>query len=287
MTDMQNDILIGIPTRNRPEYLAALLSSLMFQSTQNFDIMIADTAVEDEEFVSDSVLAMRFVTTLLETGHNVFIQEVPVCGKSEVVAVNYLLAEAHSREYKLFYKIDDDHVLPPNGLELLCKAHNEVNAEGPAIVSGVTPWMEPAWEGAASPSDNKRNISEVDKYITEVDPKTSEIRIGHFDRWRQPFVHETQLASAANFMMYPDIRLLWSDTGPSSLFADAVWFLQLRELLGYRMFFHLGVEAWHVAAHVGGVREGENSLFKKTSSWDRQRKRLFESVYRNLIGGKQ
>ena len=268
---MQTNILVVIPTCDRPEYLSCLLSSLIYQDYRSFDVLIADSG---KNLLADRhPMVTRFVDTLRGTGHDVTIRRVPVVGKSEAAAVNYLLVEAARGDYSFLYKIDDDHIIPPFALSRLTKTWEELSEKygQNIILSGLTPWMHAAWEGATDPSDPPRDSTYLDNgLLTRIEKdRNGDLKIepNHFFRYKLSCLKETQLASAANFFMSPDIRLLWSDLGPSSLYADAVWFLQLRKFLGYRMWFDLSLEVWHSAAPHGGVRELADD-FGKQSSWD-------------------
>jgi glycosyltransferase involved in cell wall biosynthesis len=264
-------ILIGIPTRNRPDYLAALLSSILFQSYQDFDVLIVDTASSDENRVEDSTIVGRFINALRGGGHKVdVVSDIPACGRSEAVAVNYILSAAKIRGYDLVYKIDDDHVLEPTCLKQLADAFYEKNDGSNIIVSGVTPWMHSLGPGMSSPFDRLRRNITLGQNVSFLmkNEEGTKVVVNHFDRYEEGQIKPTRLASAANFLMKPDMNVLWSDVSPSSFFVDAMWFLRLQHFLNYSLFFHLGVNVWHVAADTGGVRVKEGDL-EKDSKWDK------------------
>lgn len=264
-------MLVGIPTCGRPEYLSCLLSSLIYQDELKFDVLIADS--DPRTPAEHDPMVQRFANTLRGTGRKVEFVEVPVVGKSEASAVNFLLLTAVDRGYDYFYKVDDDHIVPPQTLKKLKERHIEISSEKdcPILLSGLTPWMYAAWKGATSPEDPPRSAQYLDNgLLTKIEKGLDgEIKIepNHFFRYKMSCLKETQLASAANFFMVPDARLLWSDIGPSSLYADAIWFLQLRKYLGYRMWFDLSLEVWHAAAPSGGVRDRTGD-FGKSEDWD-------------------
>jgi len=263
-------ILVGIPTRNRPEYLAALLSSLMFQTEQRFDVLIVDSAQGSEKRVKDSTIACRFIEALLGLGHRVdVVTDFALCGLSEAAAVNHILSVAESKRYDFVYKVDDDHVLEPHCLRTLSLSLTSTNKYNPSLISGMTPWMHSIGPGMSSPSDDARHTHELGPNVTYLECKDTVLKvvINHFDRFEEPEIRSTVLASAANFMMKPDTRILWSDVSGSSFYLDAMWFLRLRNLLSYSLFFHTGVNAWHVAADTGGVRT-EKGNHEKNSDID-------------------
>jgi len=269
-------LLVGIPTRERPEYLTLLLSSLFTQSYQQFDILIVAGGGDDLGYMNELPLS-RFVKAFQDRGIKVMTRLVPGVGRSEATAVNRILFEAVTGSYSYVYKVDDDHVLPSNTLEELLSDLEQLEDEDDSLylVSGVTPWMKKVWDGASGPGDDVKVVLKEHRkgsmVFTDcwVDADLG-MEIGHFDRYLSSEVVRTKLASAANFMMRPDIRLLWSDIGESSKYADAIWFLQLQKFLGYKLYIDTGVEAWHVVAPTGGVREQADALVKE-SSWDKDR----------------
>lgn len=278
-------ILVGIPTRDRPEYLACLLSSLLFQTDRYFDVLVVDTSTADQMLV-DSPIVSRFADTLRALGNHVRFEKVEASGRSEVVAVNRILVEAQLQGYGFVYKVDDDHVLPANTLATLRKNHAFYSkSTADILLSGVTPWMAQVFPGAASPHDLPRSVSSLGargvSYIDEVSGSEVTMEIGHFFRYAEDMVVRTELASAANFFLRPDTRILWSDICGSSKYADAVWFTQLREILQYQLYFLLGLNVWHVAAPTGGVRE-QASEFEKLSSDDVLRGQHLGRIYGEL-----
>lgn len=281
-------ILIGIPTRGRPEYLAALLSSILFQKYVDYDVLIVDTASDGEKKVWDSTIATRFIHTIRGLGHRVDVVDwFPSCGRSEAAAVNYILHSAKNGNYDLVFKVDDDHVLEPTCLQVMSSAYYSLPTDKKAILSGVTPWMYCVRPGCSSPYDKKRCASTLGEYVSylkQVDDDI-EVVINHFDRYLDNFVARTQIASAANFMLKPDINCLWSDVSQSSFYLDAMWFLRLRHFFDYEFFFHLGVNVWHVAAESGGVRTEEGNL-EKNGLWDKHNFEILREMafdYKELL----
>lgn len=261
MRALENRILVGIPTRERPEYLSGILATLMYQDETRWDLLIVDTSPDENDRVKDHPQVSRFVRTLRALGHAVeFIDRPNKSSTSSVIAVNTILTEAVLREYGFLFFVDDDHTVPPNTLRRMREFIEDYD-ESPALISGVTPWMYEVWEGAAGPDD----VFYPDKH-TKIPPSDIKITLDGglyigkelFYRWDTSkmvsLVVESPLASDANFMMRPDLRILQSDIGPSSLHAFSVWFLQLRHLLKYRLFFDVSLNVWHVAAPYGGVR---------------------------------
>jgi glycosyltransferase involved in cell wall biosynthesis len=278
LTNSSETILVAIPTRDRPEYLSILLSSLVFQTEQHFDVLIVDTSSnwnEDEGSLEYETLApvSRFIQTLRAQGHAVTIKHVDVAGRSEVAAVNYAMVYATLNEYGYLYKTDDDHLLQPDLLARLLFAYE--SSPKPCLVSAMTPFMYRVKEGYSGPDSNPYYAWPEGKPITTIKLEDGEasIEIGHFDRCCSDLgIQPSQLASNANFFMKPECKLLWEDIGQCSLFADAAWMLKLEHYFGYKFFFDTGCVSWHVTAPSGGVRE-QNNNYEKNSEWDILRKR--------------
>jgi hypothetical protein len=283
----ENRILVGIPTRDRPEYLCGLLATLINQTTCHFDVLIIDSGEISIEHHSHFI---RFRSLLEVQCRKVMVETLEVVGRSEVLAVNRILTKAFEDNYGFVFKVDDDHILPPNALDELCNNVSTLEVKNPVIVSGVTPWMFRVWEGAAGPEDIVKTSKFSGKLVSRVEIVNDEVNviIGHYNRFEgvTPLMG-TEIASAANFMMRPDCRLLWTDTCGSSLYADAVWFLQLEEFLGYRMWFNTGVNVWHAACPSGGVRD-KTGEYVKNSIEDESRRKYFNAFVKSLgsKGGK-
>jgi len=272
-------ILVGIPTRERPEYLSILLSSLIFQKEQSFDVLIVDSG-EYREDKYDIPPVSRFIDTLISLGHKVHTEYIQVTGRSEAAAVNFILTFAENAEYDFVYKTDDDHVLQPDTLSRL-SSHVKtkfINKECPIAVSAVTPFMYKVGPSLSGPEDNPYISFPDDGIVTSLvldeigEPR---IDIGHFTRsFGGIGLRSTHLLSAANFMMVPDSRILWEDIGNSSLHIDAVWMYKLRAILGYNFYFDMDCTSWHVVAPSGGVRVTADDFTKLSVDDFRGKSRL-------------
>lgn len=276
-------VLVGIPTRDRSAYLCGLLGTLLMQDTEKWDLLIVDTS--DEEGLSRDDHIKRFWNTFEALGHRVFYEYIGPSGRSEASAVNRILLEARLRGYGFLFKVDDDHLLPPDCLSRLKCLVESADSESPRIASGVTPWMWDTFDGGggASPHDVEASAPSLVTTLAEEEGEVV-VEIRHFTRYSVldlDRVRGSDLGSAANFMMRPDTRCLWSDIGPSSLYADAIWFLQLRYLLGYEVVFDLKVPVWHVTAPFGGVRPS-HGVYAKVSADDALRKRQLLDTWRTL-----
>lgn len=283
---MKDRILVGIPTRDRPEYLCGVLATLMYQTEHRWDLLIVDSSSKQNR-VYEYPQVKRFIDTLSALGHKVnFIDRPNFGSRSSVIAVNTILTEAALRKYGYLFFVDDDHTVPPDTLERMRVFIDEFPTKS-ILISGVTPWMHRAWDGAAGPEDiiNRKDGDEPSSLSVD---SNGVLNVGTdlFYRWnyslmKSPIVEST-LASDANFMMKPDLRILQSDLGPSSLHAFSIWFLQLKKLLNYSLFFDVSLNVWHVAAPSGGVRDEDGNHVKNREA-DNVRKELLKYWVRNYL----
>jgi len=295
---MVERVLIGIPTKDRHEYLSGLLATILFQTYPAFDVLIVDSS-EERGPAEEDVQVDRFVQALRGVGRDVFFVEGVSAGASMVAPTNRILVEAEDRGYDGVFKVDDDHVMPPGTLHnLLQAAMLQEATDGPeeahkrVLVSGVTPWMHRVWKGASGPDDAVRSMRDVAEPISDIWLEPADRRlaqgyrhhtdVNHFDKFASHVVARTTIASAANFLMRPDTRILWSDMSGRSNLADIAWFLQLQRYLGYELYFETGVWVWHVVAPSGGTRKGQETFDKGTGEDEALRRRQIDKLVEQL-----
>jgi len=269
-------ILVGIPTRSRPECVCMLLSSLFQETEIAFDIFIVENS--KESCLADYVLFHRLKSAFEARNTSIILDHYYTSVRSEVASVNRILVKA-SEGYDYLFKVDDDHILEGKALSQLKESLEEVEfrqAESkPVIVCGMTPWMWVKFPGASGP-DLCRSVLPDNPTAVSIVGDEIYCDTGHFTRVVKRDLVRSQIGSAANFFMKPDIRILWSDFGEASMFSDAVWYLQLRRFFDYDIRFDTGVNVWHVAAPTGGV-------IKEHS--DREEQRNKYQVIKTLLKG--
>lgn len=101
-------VFVLIPTYNRNEALAVMLTSLCFQDEKDFDVVIADQSPDEELLKRDR--SLQTVIMLLESkGHQVeVLRNMPPRGLAEQ---RQFLLDLSTSPYSLF--LDDDLVLEP------------------------------------------------------------------------------------------------------------------------------------------------------------------------------
>lgn len=113
-------ILVGIPTKERPDSLRRLFDSLIAQTINNFDVVVVDDSryahINEDVGLHQRIekLAAKGVATLLARGKEM----------NQAAAHNQIMEHALNNEfykYKLIFRCDDDITLEPNHLELIFK----------------------------------------------------------------------------------------------------------------------------------------------------------------------
>ena len=129
----EHEICILISTKDRATELAMLLQSLLYQTFQNFNVIIVDGSRPQPVYNVHFVFCM--INRLRLQGHKVLLETIQASGVCESRQKAVELAIKYDEKEDLFLRIDDDTILMPNYLEKLVEG---INA-GYDLVSGVTP----------------------------------------------------------------------------------------------------------------------------------------------------
>lgn len=270
-------ITVAIPTRDRDDYLAVLLTSLMCQDYPNWNLMLLYNGLERE---GPDQLVQRLLDALDAMGHSTTIISLGDIGRSPCVAYNRAMAEASG----VLLFLDDDMLLPSDYLRRMVEDYYVAeNNHQQVVLSAPTPWLEAAWEGIGPNATSA--ITDTDKMISmskedgklKLEAKQNVIYMGS-PRWVP-----SDAISPANFMMRSTQKFPWSDCGMPMLYADLVWSMQLRHFGGYSLGFTTRTYAWHVNASSGGLREKPGD-FDKTR-WKRAQWRRVTRLYDELMEG--
>lgn len=158
-------IAVTIPTKNRPSYLAVLLSSLLNQTYKNFMIVINDQSelpVQREDAVSDLLALTK------NTGHELVIIRTEDGWKRHQQAM-----EAVPESIEFIMRIDDDMLPDPCFIESMLKPFGFFTDSKLAAVGGCFPGIH----GKKADLDvNLRDRS----YKTELDDKTWMLQGYHY-----------------------------------------------------------------------------------------------------------
>lgn len=150
-------IAVAIPTKNRPSYLAVLLSSLLNQTYKNFMIVIndqSDTPAQRDNAVSD------LITLAENTGHEVVIIRTEEGWRRHQQAM-----EAVPESIEFIMRIDDDMLPEPTFIESILKPFSFFADLKLAAVGGCFPGIH------GEIADLDLNLQER-SYKTELDDQT-------------------------------------------------------------------------------------------------------------------
>jgi glycosyltransferase involved in cell wall biosynthesis/SAM-dependent methyltransferase len=240
-------VLVGIPTKDRPESLRMLLESLVGQTFKDFDVAIVDDS-RFADLPNDGKLN-EVLADLYRGGHSWFAFRGPA--QNQAVAHNNIMKFAVERGYKLVFRVDDDIVLKADHLELLFKEFVKDGGCRYAAMGGIflNPHMD-AMQQRAPP--NWREIADFRGDIH------------HCVLWAQTVLYPEEIPYRddvqhlySSYMYRPE--LVASVGGfPSDLssmgYREETVPIYALWLQGYDLRIVTGAYAWHYNAGEGGLR---------------------------------
>lgn len=275
-------ITIAIPTRDRPAYLAVLLSSLAFQSLNNFKVILLPNGDSSDQMKAPIVRKLvDFMRAKGISVREIFLGQI---GKNASAAFNRATVECDT---ELLLCLDDDMLLPPDYLDTLAASFLEAERrfpDNPIVMCGLTPWMESPWEGVGPnevrcPLDKEGKVIEVVDHGEPVDGGGSDFSILARQNViylvvdKEDHIRKSDVISPANFLMRPDPTVPWATVGEYATFGDIAWSI-LAKRAGYEILFDMRCHAWHVNANDGGTRKKEDCYIKDGDGIAAQRKRI-------------
>jgi SAM-dependent methyltransferase len=240
-------ILVGIPTRDRAQHLAALLRSLLGQSFKQFDVCIVDdsrvTNLPNEAEVTDALNALYM------QGHSWFAFRGPAI--NQAVAHNNVLRFALEKGYKLVLRVDDDVTLEADFLEIMFNEFLKDEECQYAAIGGIylNPNMRPElqvapanWREVADFAGSVRHCvywAQVMRYPDAIEYRDD---IQHL---YSTYVYRTRLMESVGG--FPtDLSAIAHREETIPLYA--LW------LQGYRLKIVTRAVGWHWLAKEGGIR---------------------------------
>ncbi len=127
---------IGVPTRNRPYHLVLLLSALLRQTKEDWDLVIVNDW-DDEANLEEDKKVRKLVGMMSERGHRVRIVRGVLLGPpfAHNIAMRNL-------DHELILRLDDDQLPEPDFLEKLCRPfENDIGGKIGAV-GGVYPCLD-------------------------------------------------------------------------------------------------------------------------------------------------
>lgn len=251
---MNNRISIQITCKDRSSELAVLLSSLLRQTFQDFDLVILDdgsgTPFTNFHFIQ------RLLTQLKIEGHGVHTERQPysygVCK-----ARNLLLEIDPWKENKYVLRVDDDVWLEPDYIERLFKIAESDERTG--IVSGITPLL-------GNPQQS-RDTNSLGAVINEIQFNEAGDIVRYGDDCGLLYTdskiiraHQFRSCALIRRNVLDDKKIRY-ELGLTNVGFREEAFLSLRiAWAGMKCVVDTGAIAWHCPASSGGCRNNDYQL---------------------------
>jgi glycosyltransferase involved in cell wall biosynthesis len=264
---------VQICTRDRPDYLAVLLTSLLRQTQKNWDLFLVDNSVKP---IQEHPLIQVIINRILNEGHRVkYIRADP-----EIRDIGQLRNMALDADDCVWgCRCDDDSWLEPDYLELLYKfiqlkdlqgSYKElipggktikVEGHGVGAVGGLVPfmWMEKTF---MPPREKINVINEFYDLEGESDQCYFYNGVDYMeaDHLRSSFMYWNEVAKK---IRHPEV---YGKTG----YREETDFSYRIKLAGYKLFVVPDAICWHLVSPYGGgrdentdIRAGNIYTFKK------------------------
>jgi len=243
-----NRIGIQIITKNRPDYLSVLLTSLKVQTIKNWDLFILDNS---DKPLTESHLVMSIIERLMFEGHRVII------GRSlekDTGELRSAVLDVDNCEFGC--RIDDDSLIEPDYLEKLFNTIKKDKKIG--AVGGLVPILRNEKIYLPKPPI----VNRVSEYW-DVDEMSSLYFYNHHEP-----IEACDLRSS--FMFRNDIVKKLRPAicyGPTGYREETDIVLRIG-MSGYKIFLHPDAVCWHIIALSGGTRGNQVEDVK----WNNTRK---------------
>ena len=243
----EHKICILISTKDRATELAMLLQSLIYQTFQNFNVIIVDGSKPVPVYNTHFLMCM--INRLRLQGHKLLLEVIEASGVCESRQKAVELGIKYDEGEDLFLRIDDDTILMPEYLKKLVEG---IDA-GYDLVSGLTPQSfspEIMRENKfVKPIINKISLNENDELLNMGDDcwatfETEEtIPTHHF---RSSALYKKEIHTKHNI----NYKLGLSNVG----FREEA-FISLKCInAGLKLAVHTGAKYYHLQTPSGGVR---------------------------------
>ena len=171
-------VSVQIVTRSRNDGLAVLLSSLLRQTYQNFDVVIGENTPDQK--IQQHQLCSFICQRLMYEGHRVVVMQIDPNERDIGKLRNALVKNNPFQDSQIFIRVDDDSFCEPDYIELLVKGFKD---DSVGIVGGIVPYIHMPLEGRPIPA----KFNEVTKFYDWTDncvfnynvPRESYFESGH------------------------------------------------------------------------------------------------------------
>jgi len=255
-----NRVGIQLITRNRPEYLGMLLTSLRNQTIQNWDLFIVDNS---DTPVADTFYIKSLLTRLQWEGHRVQIVRHP---ERDIGLLRNIALDLDDCEFGC--RIDDDSICESDYLERLLNVLKKEKKAG--CVGGIVPFLHD--EKQYRPLPKRFNI--LTKWY---DLKDDSIWFYNTDKEYIPADH------IRSTMMYRNEiakKIRHPEAFGRTGFREETVFSYRFILHGYNNYYVPKAVCWHFAAPSGGGRD-EQDFFNTTFNNDQKMKEVLDNEIRS------
>ena len=275
---------IHIVTRDRPESLALLLTSLIFQTYKNWDMVILDNSRNTK--INNYYLIRTIINRLQLEGHRFHVIE-NNDEHRDIGKYRNQVIEADPFKNNIGIRIDDDSICEPNYIEILMNGFTD-NKIG--IVGGIVPYLFYPKTYILQPekfneipsffvpwTDHCTNfVRFIDNDGKDLHYKKTYFESGHI---RSSYAYRIDLAKKIRFHE-------WS--GPTGYTEETVFCIKTW-LNGYKVIINPNAVCWHTAYIVGGGRDkisGQEQMNQiKKNNEERMQTEL--DIYRKTLGIKE
>jgi len=240
--DSSSRVTIDISTRDRHDYLAALLESLRNQTFKNWDLVL--TIDDKDESILQNHLITRLMNIISNSGHGSLLSR----GKQKGPHISHQQVLENTNN-DLICRVDDDLILEPNFLEKLFNIFLRKDGDNIAAVGGV--YLDPS--KPANEQFAPETYMDIPEFQGKIDPCTMNLQIfQHGDNLLKSVEH-----LYSSFMYRTDIAR--SVGGYYKMFSkighrEETDFSYRLHLAGFRMVVNPEAMGWHFFAPSGGIR---------------------------------
>ena len=272
---------IHIITRDRGEALALLLSSLIQQTTKQFDLVILDNSRGVK--VNQSYACRALLSRLQLEGVRINVVECPDEHR-DIGKYRNQCIEQDKFGNKIGIRIDDDSILDPQYVEIVTSGFN--SSEEVGIVGGICPYifaprtyiLQPAKFNEVTPEfDWTDNCINFVRFINED---------GTDKHWSQTFYPSGHIRSNYAYRMDLIKKIKFPEYSGFSGFSEETYTCILAWFDGYKVMINPNAVAWHMNYPAGGGRDQIRSVEQKENIKKLNTARLKEGLdlYRKIKG---
>lgn len=262
-------VLVGIPTKNRPDSISLLLRSLLQQTHTAWDLVVID---DNDDRADEEKMAMRhhplikaLLTRIMYEGHKWYV----IAGdqRGPQVAHQKILDYAEKHKYEYILRLDDDVVIEPDYLEKLFNNIAHQPQVGAVAGSILSPDMR---EEQTMAPDDFYNHPRYQATIQNVLTQDCLLHVHHLptedlvscEHLYSSYLYRTKAALEVGG--YPK-NLSQVGHREETLFSHKIY------KKGYTLYLDPAAVAWHYRHALGGIR-WTNGKYNEQHHWDSDEK---------------